>query len=105
MIADTKTLRLSLTAGCGCFVVVGLLYVRALAGAGVFGTYSSFAHPWRSIPADILLFGFSAVLLVILSVFLQSGSRAQRLGAVALAALPAWVFGHFIVWLLRMYES
>ena len=105
MIADAKALRLRLAVACGCFVVVGLLYIRALAGAGVFGTYSSIAHPWRSIPADILIFGFSGILLVVLSVFLRCGSPVQRLGAVLLAALPAWVFGHFFVWLLSMHES
>lgn len=105
MRADSKTLRLRLATACGCFVVVGLLYIRALAGAGVFGTYSSFAHPWRSIPADILLFGFSAVLLVILGVFLRNGSHTQRLGAILLGALPMWVFGHFILWLLRIHEG
>ena len=49
-----------------------------------------------------MILSLSAESLVILRVFLRCGSRWQRLGAIMLAALPIWVFGHFIVWLLRV---
>ena len=105
MIADSRALRARLVAACGCFVALALLYIPALAAAAVAGTYSSFVHPWRSVPLDVLMFGLSAASLVILSVFLRCGSSLQRLGAIVLAALPLWILGHFILCLLRMYES
>jgi len=105
MIADSKSLRGRLVASCGCFVALSFLYIQALAGAFAFGTYGSLAHPWRSVPLDVLILSLSAASLVILSVLLRCGSRLQRLGAITLAALPIWVIGHFVVWLLRMYES
>jgi len=105
MIADSRTPRVRLVASCGCFVVLSFLYIQALAGAFTFGTYGSLAHPWRSVPLDVLILSVSTASLVILSVFLRYGSRLQRLGAIMLAALPVCVIGHFVVWLLRMYES
>ena len=105
MIADSRTLRARLIAACGCFIALGLLYIPAFAAASVAGTYSSFVHPWRSVPLDFLILGLSAASVVILSVFVRRGSCLQRLGATALAALPVWILVHFTLWLLRMYES
>ena len=105
MIADSRALRVRLVVSCGCFVALSFLYIQALAGVFAFGTYGSLAHPWRSVPLDVLILSLSAASLVILSAFLCCGSRLQRLGAIMLAALPIWVIGHFVVRMLWMYES
>jgi hypothetical protein len=100
MTTDCKELHLRLAAAGACVLLLTLLYVRALAGAAAFGTYSSFVHPWRSIISDILMFGFSATALVFLSSVARYGSWLQRVGAFVLGLLPAWVLGHFFLWLL-----
>jgi len=105
MIADSRALRSRLIAACGCFIALSLLYIPAFAAASVAGTYSSFVHPWRSIPLDLLILGLSAASVVILSVFVRRGSCLHRLGAIALGTLPVWILGHFTLWLLRMYEN
>jgi hypothetical protein len=101
MIADSRALRVRLGLAFGCFIVLGFLYVRALAGAAVFGTYSSFAHPWWNIGSDLLIFSLCGACLVLLASFTRYGSRLQRLAAVLLASLPLLVIGHFVLWLLK----
>ena len=99
MNTDSKALgpRL-LLASSVCCPVLAFLYVRALSGGFVFGTYSSFAHPWRDISSDLLIFVLCAAILVILSPFLRLGSRWQRVWACVTAALPLWVLGNFVLW-------
>jgi hypothetical protein len=59
-----------------------------------------FAHPWANVPADFFMFGLCGASLVILSSFIRSGSRIQRVGAILLATLPVWVVAHYVVWML-----
>ena len=101
MIAELKAPRVRLALAFVCFAALGLLYLRALAGAAVSGTDSSFAHPWRSISSDLLIFALCGACLVLLAAFLRCGSRLQRLTAGILATLPLFVLWHFIVWLLK----
>lgn len=84
-----------------CFAALGFLYVRGLAGAAVSGTYSSFAHPWRSVGSDLLMFALCGACLVLLAVFVRCGSKLQRVAAVLLVMLPLLVISHFVLWLLK----
>jgi hypothetical protein len=98
MNAETKALRARLFLASVWCPVLAYIYIRALSGAFVFGAYSSFAHPWRDIPSDLLIFALCAAILVILSPFLRLGSRWQRVCACVAAALPLWVLGNFVLW-------
>ena len=100
MSKDSKALRARLFLGIVCCPVLGFLYVRALSRAFVFGTYGSYAHPWRDIPSDLLIFALCVAILIILSPFLRFGSRWQRFYACVAAALPLWVLGNFVLWWL-----
>ena len=100
MVASTKECWFRLALAFACFATLGFFYVQALAGAAVSGTYSSFAHPWRNIGSDVLMFGLCGASLVLLAAFLRSGSKLQRIAAVVLAALPLLVITHFFLWLL-----
>jgi hypothetical protein len=98
MSTDSKGLRTRLFLGCVCCPVLAFLYVRALSEGSVFGTYSSFAEPWRDIPSDLVIFALCAAIFVILSPFLRLGSRWQRVYAFVAAALALWVLGNFLLW-------
>jgi hypothetical protein len=98
MSTNSKALRTRLFLSSVCCLVLASLYVRALSGGSVFGAYSSFAHPWRDIPSDLLIFALCAAILVILSPFLRLGSRWQRVCACVAAAPPLWVLGNFVLW-------
>ena len=89
--------RLFLASVC-CCPVLAFLYVRALSRGFVFGTYSSFAHPWDHIPLDLFIFVLCAAILVILRPFLRLGSRWERGCAGVAVALPLWVLGNFVLW-------
>jgi hypothetical protein len=99
--ASAKELWVRLALAFACFAVLEFLYLRALAGAAVSGHFSMFAHPWMSVPSDLLIFALCTVSLVGLSAFIFSGSRPQRIGAFLLATLPLWVVMHFLWWVLR----
>ena len=101
MVASAKESRLRLAVAFACFAALGLFYVQALSGAAIFGTYSSFARPWRNIGSDLLMFGLCGACLVLLAGFLRSGSKLQRIAAVVLAALPLLVITHFFLWLFK----
>src|SRR3954463_8061053 len=101
MAASDRESRLRLTLAFVCYIALGFLYVQALAGAAIFGTYSSFVHPWDKIDRDILIFALCGACFVLLAEFRRSGSRLQRVAAVLLAALPVLVIARFIFWLLR----
>jgi hypothetical protein len=100
MVASAKECWLRLALAFACFATLGFLYVQALAGAAVFGTYSSFAYPWRNIGSDEVMFGLCGASIVLLTAFLHSGSKIQRIAAVVMAALPLLVIAHFFLWLL-----
>jgi len=81
-------------------LVLAYFYIRAISRGAVFGTYSSFAHPWRDVPSDLLIFALCAAILVLLRPFLRHGVRHQRIVACIGAVLPVWVIGNFILWWL-----
>ena len=98
MNAETKALQARLFLASMCCPVLAYMYIRALSGAFVFGTNDSFAHPWRDIRSDLIIFALCVVILVILSPFLRFGSRWQRFFAGVAAATPLWVLGNFVLW-------
>ena len=93
-----------LVAGVAC-VALAALYLRALASTRAFHSLRALTYPWHDVAADVLLFALSALCVVCVLPVVRSGGIAQRVGAVLCLALPVWVFGHFILWLLRVYES
>lgn len=101
MVTSDKEPWIRLAIAAVCFAALGFLYVRALAGAAVFGTYSSFASPWRNIGSDLLMFALCGACLVLLAAFVRCGSILQRAAAVLLAVLPMVIISHFIYWLLN----
>jgi hypothetical protein len=101
MITADKGHRMRLALAAVCFAALGYLCFRALAGAAGFGTYGSFASPWRNIGSDLLMFALSGACLVLLSTFVRCGSMLQRTVAIVLAVLPLVVISKFLLWLLK----
>lgn len=101
MVTADKEPRMRLALAAVCFAALGLLYFHALAGAAGFGTYGSFASPWRNVGSDFLMFALSGACLVLLSAFVRCGSMVQRTAAILLAVLPLVVISHFFLWLLK----
>lgn len=101
MVASAKECGIRLALAFVCFATLGILYFQALAGASVSGTYSSFAHPWRNVGSDVLMFGLCGASLVLLAAFLRSGSKLQRIVAVVVVSVPLIVITHFLLWLVK----
>jgi hypothetical protein len=101
MATADKEPRMRLALAAVCFAALGFLYFHALAGAAAFGTYDSFASPWRNIGSDLLMFALSGSCLVLLSAFVRCGSMLQRTAAILLAVLPLVIISQFLRWLLK----
>lgn len=104
MIVQAKEIRVRLLLGIGLVVVLASVYVRALAVASVYGTFSGMVRPWQNVSTDFLLFALSAGALVCLSAVVRSGSRVHRIVGFLLATVPLLVLGHFITWLILDYR-
>jgi len=101
MVTADKEPKMRLALAAVCFAALGSLYLQAMAGASGFGTYGSFASPWRHVGSDLLMFALSGACLVLLSPFVRCGSMLQRTVAMVLAVLPLVVISHFLLWWLQ----
>lgn len=86
-----------------CFeLALMFVLLRATARAWGFGTFSSFAHPWQNIQDDLLIFIFSALIIVGCVPIIIRGSLAQRIKVLILILLPAYAIVTFLFWVLRL---
>jgi len=98
-------LRIRLLLATGLVVVLTSVYVRALAMASVFGTFSGMVRPWQHLGADLALFGLAAASVVCLVPVVAYGRSAQRIIGSLLMSLPLLVVGHFVIWLILDYVA
>jgi len=101
---SSKEIRIRLLLSIGLVVVLASVYVRALAVASVFGTFSGMVRPWQDVGTDLLLLGLSVISLACVAPAVRIGSRPHRVIGLVLALLPLLVLGHFITWLILEYE-
>jgi hypothetical protein len=105
MIVQGREIRVRLLLGIGLVVVLASAYVRALAVASAYGTFSGMVRPWQHVGTDLLLFVLSAGALVCLFPVVRSGGWAQRIVGILLVTGPLLVLGHFITWLILDYQQ
>ena len=103
MNAQPREVRIRLLMAAGLVVLLASVYVRALAIASVFGTFSGMVRPWQHVGTDFLLFSLAAASLVCLLPVVRCGPGAQRVMGWFLISLPLVVVAHFVIWLIFDY--
>src|SRR5579859_2126803 len=106
MSPQPNEVRIRLLISIGLVVVLASVYVRALAVATVYGTFSGMVRPWQRLGSDFLLFGLATASLVCLAPLARrSEPRSHRVAGILLALLPILVLGHFVTWLILDYAQ
>jgi len=106
MSAQPREIRIRLLVAIGLVTLLASVYVRALATASVYGTFSGMVRPWQRLWPDFLLFGLAAGSLVCLAPLARrDGPLTYRVIAILLASLPLLVLGHFLIWLILDYAQ
>jgi hypothetical protein len=103
MTLSSTSIRVRLSIAGVLFVVLGFVYVRALAAGYGAGTFRAFAHPWHDVFADALLFLSATALFLCLLPLWRSAVAWHRVAAGLLLVLPGCILAHLVVWLIKVY--
>jgi len=102
---ESSSIRLRLFV-CGlCLIGLVPIYIRSLASAHPFHSIRAFTYPWHDIAADIMLLALSTVCIACVLPVLRLASLTQRIVVGLCLTLPVWVLGHFIAWIIGVYEN